>query len=105
MHKYSPFHHVQEGTPYPSVLALTGVNDPRVPAWETYKMVARLQASGSPNPVLMRVSYDSGHGIGTPLSERDRTTADVLLFLFDRLGMKYRPVPREAKAGKQTPSL
>ncbi len=105
MHEYSPFHHVREGTPYPSVLALTGVNDPRVPAWETYKMVARLQASGSPNPVLMRVSYDSGHGIGTSLSERDRTTADVLLFLFDRLGVKYRPVPREAKAGKQTPSL
>jgi prolyl oligopeptidase len=102
---YSPYHHVKDGTPYPSVLALTGVNDPRVPAWESFKMVARLQGAGSPNPVLMRVSYDSGHGIGTALSERDRQTADAYTFLFDRLGVKYRPVPREAKAGKQTPSL
>jgi len=105
MYGYSPYHHVKDGRTYPSVLALTGVNDPRVPAWETFKMVARLKASGSKNPVLMRVSYDSGHGIGTALSERDQQMADVLLFLFDRLGVKYRPVPREGKSGKPVPSL
>jgi prolyl oligopeptidase len=105
MASYSPYHHVRDGTRYPSVLALTGVNDPRVPAWETFKMVARLQASGSPNPVFMRVSYEFGHGIGTALSERDQQTTDVLMFLFDRLGVKYRPVPREGKPGKQVPSL
>jgi prolyl oligopeptidase len=96
---------VKDGKTYPSVLALTGVNDPRVPAWETFKMVARLQATKSPNPVLMRVSYDSGHGGGTALSERDQQTADVLLFLFDRLGVKYRPIQREGKSGKSAPSL
>jgi prolyl oligopeptidase len=105
MYSYSPYHHVKDGRPYPSVLALTGVNDPRVPAWETFKMVARLEATGSKNPVLMRVSYDSGHGIGTALSERDRQTADVLMFLFDRLGVKYRPVQPEGKPGKTAPSL
>ena len=68
-------------------------------------MVARLQATGSKNPVLMRISYDSGHGIGTALSERDQQMADVLLFLFDRLGVKYRPVQREGKSGKPVPSL
>jgi prolyl oligopeptidase len=105
MSSYSPYHHVKDGRTYPSVLALTGVNDPRVPAWETFKMVARLEASGSKNPVLMRVSYDSGHGIGTALSERDQQTADVMMFLFDRLGVKYRPVQREGKPGKTVPSL
>lgn len=105
MYAYSPYHHVKDGKTYPSVLALTGVNDPRVPAWETFKMVARLQATKSPNPVLMRVSYDSGHGGGTALSERDQQTADVLLFLFDRLGVKYRPVQREGKSEKSVPSL
>ncbi len=102
---YSPYHHVKDGETYPSVLALTGVNDPRVPAWETFKMVARLQASGSRNPVLMRVSYDSGHGIGTALSERDQQMADVLMFLFDQLGVKYRPVPPSGKSGTSVPSL
>jgi prolyl oligopeptidase len=105
MYGYSPYHHVKDGRTYPSVLALTGANDPRVPAWETFKMVARLEASGSKNPVLMRVGYDSGHGGGTALSERDQQKADVLLFLFDRLGVKYRPVETEVKSGKSVPSL
>ena len=105
MYGYSPYHHVKDPKTYPSVLALTGVNDPRVPAWETFKMVARLQATKSPNPVLMRVSYGSGHGGGTALSERDQQKADVLMFLFDRLGVKYRPVQREGKSGKTVPSL
>ena len=105
MYGYSPYHHVKDGKTYPSVLALTGVNDPRVPAWETFKMVARLQASGSRNPILMRVSYDSGHGIGTALSERDQQMADVMMFLFDRLGVKYRPVQHNGKSGKSVPSL
>lgn len=100
MAAYSPYNHIENGKTYPSVLALTGVNDPRVPSWETYKMVARLQATGSPNKVLMRVSYDSGH-VGTARSERDQQRADVLLFLFDRLGVKYQPV-QDKRAG---PSL
>ena len=105
MYSYSPYHHVKNGKTYPSILALTGVNDPRVPSWETYKMVARLQASGSPNKVLMRVSFDSGHGIGTALSERDQQNADVLLFLLDRLGVKYQPIPSKKTPGKTGPSL
>ncbi len=103
MYRYSPYHHVTDGKTYPSVLALTGVNDPRVPSWESYKMVARLQASGSPNTILLRVSYDSGH-VSTALSERDRQRADVMLFMLDRLGVKYRPVPSEPKAETPAPS-
>lgn len=104
MYGYSPYHHVKDGTVYPSVLALTGVNDPRVPAWETYKMVARLQATGSPNPVLMRVTYDAGHGIGSSLKQRDERAADVWLFLLDRLGMKYRPVASGGAPGEPPPN-
>jgi len=105
MAAYSPYHHIVDGKTYPSVLALTGANDPRVASWETYKMVARLQATGSKNPTLMRVSFDSGHGMGTALSEKDQQTADVMMFLFDQLGVKYRPVRHEGKTGKTVPSL
>ncbi|HET7498851.1 MAG TPA: prolyl oligopeptidase family serine peptidase [Candidatus Eisenbacteria bacterium] len=101
---YSPYHHVKAGTAYPSVLALTGVNDPRVESWETYKMVARLQASGTRRPVLMRVSYDSGH-IGSSLSEEDRQNADVFQFLFDQLGVTYRPVKEAERPKSARPSL
>jgi prolyl oligopeptidase len=105
MYRYSPYHHIKKGATYPSVLALTGMNDPRVEPWETFKMVARLQASGSPNRVLMRVSSDSGHGIQSSLSERDQETADTYLFLFDRLGVKYRPVAPPKPGTKSGPSM
>ncbi len=55
-------------------------------------MTARLQATGTPNPVLLRVSMDTGHGGGTRLSERDAQHVDVHSFLFMLLGVEYRPV-------------
>ncbi len=87
----SPYHHVRNGTAYPAVLSLTGMNDPRVEPWQAFKMTARLQAVGSPKPVLLRVSMETGHGGGTPLSERDAQLVDVYSFLFERLGVPYAP--------------
>ena len=92
MLEYSPYHHIVDGRSYPSVLALTGLNDPRVEPWQSFKMVARLQATGTKDPVLLRVSADTGHGITTSLSEEDQQRADVYTFLFDRLRARYRPV-------------
>jgi prolyl oligopeptidase len=58
------YQHVVDGTRYPAVMALTGINDPRVAPWQPAKFVARLQhASASGRPVLLRVDYDAGHGL------------------------------------------
>jgi prolyl oligopeptidase len=89
MYAYSPYHHIADGTVYPAVLATTGMNDVRVEPWQSFKMVARLQASGTPNPVLLRVSYTTGHGRGTRLTERDQQLADAYTFLFAVLGRPY----------------
>jgi prolyl oligopeptidase len=51
------------------------------------KMTAR-QASGTRQPVLLRTSGTSGHGIGTALSERIAEQTDVLSFLFAQWGMQ-----------------
>ena len=91
MYRYSPYHAVRDGTVYPPVLATTGMNDPRVEPWQSFKMVAALQASGTPNPVLLRVSHGTGHGGGTGLSERDQQLADSYTFLFATLNLPYRP--------------
>jgi prolyl oligopeptidase len=91
LHAYSPYHRVKDGTQYPAMLFLTGENDPRVNPLHSRKMVARLQASGTRQPVLLRTS-DSGHGIGTALSEQIAQEVDVFAFLFHQLGVKYRPV-------------
>lgn len=88
LYAYSPYHRVQDGTAYPSVLFMTGANDPRVDPMHSRKMTARLQASGTKRPVLLRTSSNSGHGIGTALSERIEQTADAYAFLCDQLGVK-----------------
>ena len=95
---YSPYHNVHDGTQYPAVLFLTGANDPRVDPSNSRKMTARLQAANvSGLPVLLRTSMTSGHGIGSALSEEIAQQTDVYAFLFDQLGMEYRPVPNTGK--------
>ena len=88
LHAYSPYHHVVDGVQYPAVLFLTGANDPRVEPANSRKMTARLQASGSKQPVYLRTTDSAGHGIGTAFSERIAQAADVDAFLFAVLGVK-----------------
>jgi len=58
------YQHIVDGRNYPAVMAVTGINDPRVAPWQPAKFVARLQAaSASGRPVLLRVDYDAGHGL------------------------------------------
>ena len=89
------YQHVKPNTPYPAVLLTTGVNDPRVAPWQAAKMTARLQAdTSSGKPVLLRVDYDAGHGIGSTKSQRDIELADEVAFLFWQLGVTgYAPSP------------
>jgi prolyl oligopeptidase len=85
---YSPYHHVQSGVAYPATLFLTGANDPRVDPFHSRKMVARLQTAGAAGaPHLLRVSGDTGHGIGTPLDAEIEEYTDVYGFLFRELGV------------------
>ena len=81
------YQHVKPDTRYPAVLLTTGVNDPRVAPWQAAKMTARLQAdTSSGKPVLLRVDYDAGHGMGSTKTQRDDELADEAAFLFWQLG-------------------
>ncbi len=58
---YSPYDNVAQH-PYPPILAVAGLTDPRVTYWEPAKWVARLRArSTSDNPVLFKINMDAGH--------------------------------------------
>jgi prolyl oligopeptidase len=93
MFAYSPYHHVQSHTPYPSVLFMTGANDPRVDPMHSRKMTAALQAATtSDNPILLRTSSKTGHGIGSPLDERILQTADMYAFIFKTLNIDYHAI-------------
>jgi len=88
LYAYSPYHHVVDGTKYPSVLMMTGANDGRVAPYHSRKMTARLLAANkSENRILLRTSTSAGHGIGTALSERIKQLADIYAFLFAQLGI------------------
>ena len=77
---------VKDGTPYPAVLLTTGVTDPRVAPFHLGKMTARLQAATtSGKPILLRVDFDAGHGIGSTRAQQDREAADTYAFLLWRL--------------------
>ncbi len=91
LYAYSPLHHVKDGTAYPAILMTSGENDGRVDPYNSRKMAARLQAANSSGrPVLLRVSAETGHGIGTGVSTRVEEDADVHAFLMDQLGMTAR---------------
>jgi prolyl oligopeptidase len=55
---------------------------------QSRKFVARLQAANaSGEPILLRTSSDTGHGLDSPLSARVAEQVDVDAFIFDRLGV------------------
>jgi len=88
------YQHVRDGVAYPAVLLTTGVTDPRVGPFHVAKMAARLQAaSSSGKPILLRVDFDAGHGIGSTRTQQDREAADTYAFLLWQTGVKgYLPV-------------
>src|ERR1044071_4273538 len=89
LYAYSPYHHVVDGTKYPSILMMTGANDGRVAPYHSRKMTARLIAANkSGNPIFLRTSSSAGHGIGPALNERIKQSADIYGFLFTQLGMR-----------------
>ncbi len=93
IHAYSPYHNVQEGKAYPSVLLTAGENDARTHPLHARKMAAILQekAANDPceRPILLWVDRDSGHGRGKPLHLRIRDLADRWSYFMWQLGMDY----------------
>jgi oligopeptidase B len=59
---YSPYDQVGD-KPYPPILALGGLTDPRVTYWEPAKWVAQLRER-APNagPYLLKINMEAGHG-------------------------------------------
>jgi prolyl oligopeptidase len=95
LYEMSSYHHVTDGTKYPAVMLTTGVNDPRVEPWESAKMAARLQAAtASGKPVLLRVDYEAGHGVGSTKKQLQEVAADTWAFLLWQFGLpEFQPAP------------
>jgi prolyl oligopeptidase len=93
LYAYSPYHHVVKGTAYPSVLFCTAADDDRVDPMHARKMAAALQAAtSSPNPILVRVEAQSGHGGGDQVKKTIVYGTDIWGFLMRELDV---PPPGE----------
>jgi prolyl oligopeptidase len=86
--KYSPYHNVRAGTPYPATLITTGDHDDRVFPAHSFKFAAEMQhANPHGNPVILRVDPDAGHGQGKPTAQLIDETADVYAFIRNAMGL------------------
>ena len=84
----SSYHQLKDGTNYPSVMLVHGVNDIRVDVWQSAKFASRLvQASASGKLVLMRLEYDSGHGQGSTRAQSQQRSADIWSYLLWQFGV------------------
>lgn len=82
LRKYSPYHCVEKGKTYPSTLIKTGDHDDRVVPLHSYKFAAALQeAQGGESPIILRVNYNTGHGVGKSQDQLILEGAERLLFL------------------------
>ena len=77
---YSPIDNVRR-QPYPPILALAGLADPRVTYWEPAKWVAKLRATKTNDDLLvLRTNMDAGHGGASGRFDRLHETALATAF-------------------------
>jgi prolyl oligopeptidase len=79
---------------------VSGFNDPRVATFHAVKFVARLQqATAGKSPVLLRMDFDAGHGMGSTRQQRDALLADIYSFSLWCGGAKGFTAPAKATVG------
>lgn len=85
---YSPYDNIQKKD-YPAVLAIAGLNDPRVTYWEPMKWIYKLRdyATDS-NPKLLQTNMEAGHAGASGRFEFLREDAMVYSFVLKQFGIK-----------------
>jgi oligopeptidase B len=88
---YSPYDNVA-AKPYPKILAMGGLADPRVTYWEPAKWIAKLRATMTGGgPVLLRTNMGAGHGGASGRFKRLDEVAIVYAFALWAVGLADAP--------------
>lgn len=86
---YSPVHNVKVGVKYPATLVTTGDHDDRVVPAHSFKFAAELQDKQTgPNPVLIRIDTNAGHGAGKSTEAIINEQVDIQAFTFYNMGIR-----------------
>ncbi|KQS01871.1 prolyl endopeptidase [Sphingomonas sp. Leaf357] len=93
LYKYSPYHNVKGGRPYPAILVATADTDDRVVPGHSFKYTAALQAADiGDKPHLARIETRAGHGSGKPTDKVIEEAADNWAFAAKWTGLAVKPV-------------
>ena len=77
---YSPYDNVV-AQPYPNILALAGLTDPRVTYWEPAKWIAKLRATNTSDElILLKTNMEAGHGGASGRFDRLKEVAIAYAF-------------------------
>jgi prolyl oligopeptidase len=95
LYKFSPLHNLKTGTTYPATLITTADHDDRVVPAHSFKFAAALQeANSGPNPQLIRVDVNAGHGAGKSTALQIQEWTDIWAFAFQNMGVNPYPMGR-----------
>jgi oligopeptidase B len=85
---YSPYDNIEEKN-YPAVLAIAGLNDPRVTYWEPMKWTYKLRDfAKDSNPKLLHTNMEAGHAGASGRFEFLKEDAMVYSFVLKQFGIK-----------------
>ncbi len=103
LYGYSPLHNLKKGTAYPATMVTTADHDDRVVPAHSFKYAATLQEMhGGPNPVLIRIETNAGHGAGKPTGKILDEQADKYSFMLYNMDHQWQaypqPIPETGKS-------
>lgn len=86
--QFSPLHNIKDGVSYPATLVTTADHDDRVVPAHSFKYIARLQEKGAgPNPYLIRIAVNAGHGAGKSTAQQIEEATDIWAFIYHNMGV------------------
>ncbi|AIZ62947.1 prolyl endopeptidase [Hymenobacter sp. DG25B] len=88
LYKFSPLHNLKTGVNYPATLITTADHDDRVVPAHSFKFAATLQEVNSgPNPQLIRIDVNAGHGAGKSTRLLIDEWTDIWSFAYYNMGL------------------
>jgi prolyl oligopeptidase len=89
LYEMDAFLHVKDEIDYPAMMITHGMNDGTCEPWQSTKFAARIQAASVSNkPILLRMDYEAGHGLGSTKTQQIQERADIFIFMMWQFGMQ-----------------
>ncbi|CAD6885410.1 unnamed protein product [Tilletia controversa] len=95
LYSISPLENIVPNKAYPTYLLMSADHDDRVVPLHTFKFAAKLQheCPANPNPILLRVDINAGHGAGKSTAKRIDELCDKWSVIARALNLKLRDAP------------